>query len=180
MMRMMQQILGGAGGDPNNPNAGEMPQLPPVLQAMLNGQASSQKEAQTPKSNSQYIWRVVHAFFALALALYIALTSTFNGTKLSRAQSMDAGQGGGMNLFYLFATTQLVLQTSRFMVEKGQLGGSGWLATIANSGMVPEPWAGYIRIVGRYSIIWQTIVGDAMTVVFVLGLLAWSRGMTPA
>ena len=173
MMRMMQQMLGGGGGgDPNNPNA-QIPNLPPMLQAMMGGQQQAQQQAQQPKSNSAYLWRVTHAVFALVLAFYIAFTTTFNGTKLSRAQSVE---GVGPKLFYIFATTELVLQSSRYFLEKGQLQGAGWLAMIANSGLVPEPWGGYVRIVGRYSVIWQTIVGDAMTVIFVLGVLAWWKG----
>lgn len=182
MMRMMQQMLGAAGGapptgDPNDPND-PMAQLPPFLKAMMSGQQQTQQqqEAQGPKTNSAYIWRIVHAVMAFSLALYIALTGTFNGSKLSRAQSVE-GMDFGPRLFYMFATAELVLQSSRYFVEKGQLQGGGMLATIANSGLVPEPWGGYIRTLGRYSVIWQTLVGDAMIIVFVLGLLAWWKGM---
>ena len=186
MMRMMQQMLGaggmGGGGPGGDPMAG-MDDLPPFLKAMMNGQQQTQQEeAQAgPKTNSAYLWRIVHAVFALSLAFYIALTTTFNGSALSR--SFD-GRGQmsvqGPKLFYVFATAELVLQTSRYYVEKGHLTGTGWLATIANSGFVPEPWAGYLRVVGRYAVIWRTIVGDAMTIVFVLGILAWWRGVAIA
>lgn len=177
MMRMMQQMLGGAGGggDPNDPNA--MPDLPPMLKAMMGGQAQAQQQADQPKSTSAYLWRIVHAAFALTLAIYVALSTTFNGSSLTRVQSLQAGEGVGPKVFYMFATFELVLQSSRYFLEKGQLQGAGWLATIANSGMVSEPWAGYIRVLGRYFVIWETIVGDAMTVVFVLGCLAWWNGM---
>lgn len=188
MMQMMQQMMGGqmpAGlGDPSNPND-PMKDLPPFMRAMMQGQQKADAQASTaaakPKSNSAYLWRIVHAIAALTLALYIATTSTFNGTKLSRAQSSAVdGSGVTPRLFYMFATTELVLQSSRFFLERGQLQGAGMLATVANSGLVPEPFAGYVRILGRYSVIWQTIVGDAMTVVFVLGALAWWKGMAVA
>lgn len=186
MMAMMQQMMGGAGGaggfpmgDPNDPN-NPMADLPPFMKQLLaaQNQTSSDAAAQNarPKSSSAYLWRVVHAVFAVALAAYIALTGTFNGTKLSRAESVE-GLNQGPNLFYLFATVELVLQTSRYFLEKGQLGGTGWLATIANSGLVPEPYGGWVRVIGRYSVIWQTVVGDAMVVVFLLGLVAWWRGV---
>lgn len=180
MMQIMQQMLSGGGmpdtGNPNDPN-NPMNDLPPMLKAMMNGQRQTQQQGGAP-TNSAYIWRIAHAVFAFSLALYIALTTTFNGSKLSRAQSVDDSQGP--RLFYLFATAELVLQSSRYFLEQGQLMGKGWIATIANSGLVPEPWAGYIRVFGRYSVIWQTIVGDAVTIVFVLGALAWWRGMTIA
>lgn len=183
MMRMMQQMMAGGGpmgGDPNDPN-GPMGELPPFMRAMMSGQQRTQEQQQNQPAptSSTYMWRIIHAVFALGLALYIALTSTFNGSKLSRAQSVES-MDFDPKLFYIFATAELVLQSSRYFVEKGQLQGGGWLATIANTGLVPEPWGGYIRVAGRYSVIWQTIVGDAMTIVFVLGCLAWWRGMAAA
>lgn len=180
MLQIMQQMMSGGAmpdtGNPDDPN-NPMNDLPPMLKAMMAGQRQTQQQSGATTS-SAYIWRIVHAVFAFSLALYIALTSTFNGSKLSRAQSVDEAQGP--KLFYLFATVELILQSSRYFLEKGQLMGSGWIATIANSGLVPEPWAGYIRVFGRYSVIWQTIVGDAVTIVFVLGALAWWRGMSIA
>ena len=59
-------------------------------------------------------------------------------------------------------------------MERGQLPASGFLGGIAQ--ILPEPYAGYVRVVGRYSVIWQTVVADAMVVVFVLGAAAWWRG----
>ncbi|KAG8629921.1 hypothetical protein KVT40_001540 [Elsinoe batatas] len=183
MMRMMQQMMGGGlpgmGGEGGDANG--MPgDLPPFLKAMMGGQAQAKQEAQQPKSDSAYMWRILHAVFALSLAGYIALTSTFNGTKLSRFEKVDPEASVGPRLFYLFATVETVLQSSRYFVEKGQLQGTGWLATIANSGMVPEPFNGYLKVVGRYVTIWNTVVADAMTVVFVLGAIAWWRGMAAA
>ena len=183
MVKMMQSMMGMLGGqqqpgsgDPNAP-PGEMPQLPPMLQAMMGG---GSQPAQAPTNSNAYVWRIVHAVFAFSLAVYITLTSTFNGSHLSRTQSVYTeaeGYGLGPKLFVLFATFELLLQSSRYFLEKGQLQGSGWLATIAGSGMVPEPYANYIRLIGRYSSIYTTIMSDAMVVVFVFGVLAWWRGM---
>jgi len=186
MMTMMQQMLGGAGGMPGGLQGDADPSADPMMrmmQQMMGGNAQAKQESQRPFSNSAYIWRIVHAFFALGLAAYIALTTPFNGSKLARVQSAVAANSQGVfgsNFFYLFATAELILQSTRYFLEKGQLAGSGWLATIANSGMVPEPWAGYVKVAGRYAVIWQTIVADAMTVVFVLGCLAWWKGMATA
>jgi len=148
MMAMMQQMLGGGGFpgmDPNNPGEG-MPDLPPFMKAMMNGAQQTQQEQAQPKSDTAYLWRILHAVFALTLALYITITNTFNGSKLSRAQVMD--ESAGPNLFYIFATAELILQSTRYFMEKGQLQGSGWIAMIANSGFVPPPYVDYLRVLG--------------------------------
>jgi GET complex subunit GET2 len=182
LVQMMQQMAGMFGGNPQNPNdPNQVPELPPFLQAMMRGQSEGERAAaRAPEAGSAYLWRIVHAIFAFGLAIYITLTSTFNGTQLSRTQSVytqEQGYGFGPRLFVIFATAETVLQSVRFFMEKGQLRGSGMLATVANSGFVPEPFAQYIRILGRYIGIFQTIVSDAMVIIFVLGALAWWKGM---
>ena len=181
MVKMMQQLTGMMGGNPQNPSdPNQQPQIPPALAAMLGGKQEAQR---APGTGSAYLWRVVHAIFAFTLAVYITLTSTFNGSKIVRSQSVyseEAGYGLGPRLFIIFTSAELVLQSTRYFVEKGQLQGSGWLATIANSGMVPEPYAQYIRTLGRYIGIAQTIFADAMVIVFVFGFLAWWRGAAVA
>lgn len=74
----------------------------------------------------------------------------------------------------MFATYEVVLQTSRYFIERGRLQGSGVLSSIGQ--MLPEPYAGYVRVIGRYSVIYSTVVSDAMVVVFVLGAASWWRG----
>ncbi|THX54980.1 hypothetical protein D6D06_05177 [Aureobasidium pullulans] len=178
MLKMMQSLLSGdasaAGGIPDS----AMDDLPPMLKAMMQGQRATQQQASAP-TGTTYLWRIVHAVFALALGLYIAASGTFNGSKLSRSNSLG-GSDFGPRLFYMFATAEVVLQSSRYFMEKGRLQGSGWLATIANSGLVPQPWSNYISMAGRYAVIWQTVVADAMVIVFVLGCLAWWNGMATA
>ncbi|KAG9595716.1 hypothetical protein KCU86_g3953, partial [Aureobasidium melanogenum] len=178
MLKMMQSLLSGdpsaAGGIPDS----AMDDLPPMLKAMMQGQRATQQQA-SPPTGSTYLWRIVHAVFALALGIYIAASGTFNGSKLSRSTSLQESDFGP-RLFYMFATAEVVLQSSRYFLEKGRLQGSGWLATIANSGLVPQPWSNYISMLGRYAVIWQTVIADAMVIVFVLGCLAWWNGMATA
>jgi len=178
MLKMMQSLLSGdpsaAGGIPDS----AMDDLPPMLKAMMQGQRATQQQA-SPPTGTTYLWRIVHAVFALALAIYIAASGTFNGSKLSRSASLE-GSDFGPRLFYMFATAEVVLQSSRYFMEKGRLQGSGWLATIANSGLVPQPYSNYISMLGRYAVIWQTVVADAMVIVFALGCLAWWNGMATA
>lgn len=185
MIRMMQQLTGMMGGnaqDPNDPN--QPPQIPPMLQALMGGGGGGQDAHKAPETGSAYLWRVVHAVFACALAVYITLTSTFNGSKLSRSQSVydaeEASYGFGPRLFTLFTTAELVLQGCRFFLEKGQLRGPGIFAMVANSGFVPEPYAQWVRTGGRWVGIAQSVVSDAMVVIFVFGVLAWWSGRAVA
>jgi hypothetical protein len=186
MMKMMQQMMGGQGFGGDGSGAAGAPAFPPALQAMLGGAggagAGGQKQGQPTTTNSSaYVWKLVHAVFAFTLATYIALTSTFNGTKLARSQSVysdEAGFGLGPRLFIIFTSAELVLQSTRYFMERGQLQGGGMLATVANSGFLPEPYAGYVRILGRYLTIAQTIFSDGMVIVFVFGCLAWWNNLT--
>ena len=176
-MRLMQQMLGADPNDPNsiNQQAANDP-LMRMMQQVVSGQAP---EEQAPPSNEGYIWRIVHALFALVLALYIALSSTFNGSQTSRSTSVaDSELDGGVTprLFWIFATAELVLQSTRYFAEKGRLQETGWLGMIGS--MLPEPFKSYVAVVTRYGMIWTTVVSDAMVVVFVFGALAWWKGET--
>lgn len=179
MMKMMQQMMSTMGGDPNDPNA-KQPEVPPWMASLLKGGGQQEEQAKEPETSSAYLWRIVHALVAFMLAFYICLTSTFNGSKLARSQSVyteDAGYGLGPRLFVLFTSAELVLQSTRYFLEKGQLQGGGPLATIANSGFIPEPYANYVRIGGRYIGIVQTLFKDMMCIVFVMGIMAWWNGV---
>lgn len=182
MVRMMQQLsgmMGGQGGDPNDPNSAQ--ELPAMLKALMNGGGQATADEQkAPEKDSTYIWRITHAIFAFTLAVYITMTSTFNGSKLARSQDVYAektGYGFGSRLFYIFVTAELLLQSTRYFIEKGELQGPGILAKIANSGFVPPPYAQYIRTLGRYISIFQTILADAMVIIFTFGALAWWQGL---
>ncbi|CAK3982062.1 54S ribosomal L24, mitochondrial [Lecanosticta acicola] len=179
MVKMMQQMMGAMGGDPNDPNA-KAPDVPPWMASMLSGGGQKSEQPRAPTTGAAYLWRIVHAIFAFGLAFYICLTSTFNGSKLARSQSVyteEAGYGLGPRLFLIFTSAELLLQSTRYFMEKGQLQGAGMFAMVANSGFVPEPYANYIRVGGRYIAIAQTIFTDVMVIVFVLGCMAWWNGV---
>lgn len=171
MMRMLQQMLGDTSRPPNPNDA----PLPPGLADLFS---AAQRDEQTtlPASNTAALWRIVHALFSFALAAYVVSTSSFTGSKLSRTTSELAGEQDrfASRLFLYFATGEAVLQSGRYFVEKGRLPGSGVMAALSR--MLPEPWSGYVRIVGRYSVIYTTLVADAMVVIFVLGVVAWWGG----
>merc|ERR1712093_611637 len=75
----------GMGGMPGE-GAGGMPSFPGM--PPMPGQAAA------PGDPYAYLWRIVHAVFALGLGLYIAFTTPFTGTKIARERS-GLGFAGG-------------------------------------------------------------------------------------
>lgn len=166
-------MLGGAGGAGGTGGGG----LPPGLASMLGGGETEQAGS---ANSADYLWRIVHALFALLLAVYAVSTLAFTSTSFTRhsyvsSLTHDNEHTGSAQLFYLFATAELVLQSTRYFVDRGRLPRIGWMSKVA--GFLPEPYAGYVRVVSRYSIIYTTVVGDAFVVVFVLGVVAWWKGL---
>lgn len=188
MMAMLQQMMGGGGmpGMPGMPGGsaqqgGAPPNMPPGLASMFSAMQGGPPAEPSPEQSSAWIWRLVHSLFSLALAIYIVLQTPFTGSKMARASMHDddwtVQPTPGHNFarfFYLFATFEVAMQSSRYFIEKGQLQGSGMLSTVA--GILPPPYGGYVRTIGRYSVIWSTVVSDAMVVVFVLGATSWWKG----
>ncbi|KAF2847148.1 hypothetical protein T440DRAFT_471256 [Plenodomus tracheiphilus IPT5] len=192
MMAMLQQMMGaGAGGLPGMPGApgqsgaspGNLaPGLADIFSSMQSGGGAPEPSLE---QSSAWIWRLVHSVFSLGLAIYIVLQTPFTGSKSSRDNIGDddwfiqsTSAQSFAHFFYLFATFEVVLQSSRYFIEKGQLQGSGILSTVA--GILPAPYSGYVRTVGRYSVIYSTVVSDAMVIVFVLGASSWWRGAAVA
>jgi len=175
--RILQQMMAGGGGPGGGGGGGGTNGLPPGLAAMFGGASAQAQQAPSQTDQYGYMWKIVHAVFALALGIYITSVTAFSGSRLARTTSgfVDSSGNGavdvGVRFFWVFATAELVLQSSRFFVERGRVGRSGLLGTVA--GFLPEPYQGYLGLVGRYSGIWNTVVQDAMVVIFVLGCVAW-------
>lgn len=182
IMKMMQQMFSpppGTGGAPI-PGAAGMPGgppdgLPPGLAAMLGGAAAPGPGNPNPQapSTSGYIWRIVHAIFSLLLASYVAFVLPFDGSKSER----DSPLAEPKSVFWIFATVELGLQSARYMLEKGGTDGlpAGWMRTVVQ--FLPSPYGNYVKLALRYSGYWTTLVEDAMGVVFVLGAVAWWKGL---
>jgi hypothetical protein len=169
MMAILQQMLGGdrAGG------ANGMPGFP----GMMGPGGPAVGGTEEPYA---YIWRIVHAMFALGLGLYIALMTPFTGSRAAREGYASEGDDAALTLasvhfFWIFATAEVLLQTSRFFVEKGRVQQGTIMGII--TGFLPEPYKGYLALVSRYSRIWTTVSADAMALVFVLGACAWWRSV---
>ncbi len=191
IMAMLQQMMGGdANGLPGMPGGPGQPgpgtnNVPPELANLLSAMNGGAAPEPSPEQSSAWMWRLVHSVFSLGLAIYIVLQTPFTGSRLSRQSLSDddwtAASSPGpdfAHFFYVFATFEVVLQSSRYFIEKGQLQGSGILSTVA--GILPAPYAGYVRTFGRYSVIYSTIVSDAMVVVFILGATSWWQGAVVA
>ena len=193
MMRLLQQMMGGIGGGPGSEGDGG---LPPGLAAILNGGAGGidgfgqqQGASSAAVNSSSYIWRMLHALYAMILGIYLVSHSSFvaSSARLTASQStvsppasavsgvVEADQPA-VNMFWIFATAELVLQGSRFYLDQGKdRVQGGWLQLVG--GFLPEPWKGRARLVGQYSGIWNTLVEDGMVVVFMLGIMGWWKGL---
>ena len=184
MMQMLQQMMmgGGGGGMPGSGGngAGDAGGLPPGLAAMLGGGGGGLggmgPAPARPDDTYASVWKIVHAVFALALGVYMTSATAFSGSRFSRTESVQGEMG--VRFFWAFATAELVLQSTRFFLERGRISQGGLLGTVG--GLLPEPYKGYVALVSRYSSIYTTVVEDAMVVVFVLGVVAWWRGGLPS
>ena len=178
IMSMMQQLLGGFGG-PGGPGGAGDGGLPAGLASIFGG--GVQQPQPISARNSEYLWRIVHALTFFLIAVYTVSSFAFTGSSLARNISVDSLSGGmgtrlaAPRLFWMFATAELVLQSGRYFLNQGRLPPSGWLGTLGN--MLPMPYANYVRIANRYSVIYTTVLSDAMVIIFVLGCVAWWNGM---
>jgi hypothetical protein len=169
LMRMLRGVI----GEPHSAglNGGGIPD-----------RALSQEDSQSGGDMHNNIWKAIHAIFALSLAIYMVVTTSFVGTRAARHQerppSYVAPVTSGTNFFWLFATVELLLQSTRFFLEKGRAPRESWLGKIAQ--YLPPPFAGYLVVLARYSVIYTMIVQDGMLIVFVLGCTAWWNGGTTA
>ncbi|PKS09696.1 hypothetical protein jhhlp_004317 [Lomentospora prolificans] len=158
---MMQQMLAGGGlGGAGNPFA----QGPPGMQ-----------QPAAPPSKAYSIWRILHAVFAISLGLYVAASTPFRGTKEERELlGTDAMSEESKRFFWIFASVEAMLLTTRFFVDGGRYTPTGILGTVM--GFLPPKTAGYLGAVMRYGQIFTTVRADLLVCVFVLGVASlWRR-----
>ncbi|ETS79153.1 hypothetical protein PFICI_09006 [Pestalotiopsis fici W106-1] len=202
MMKMMQQLMGGAGaGGPGggNPFAGT------GLEGLFGGAAGGPEGLQAQQAaavtdKSANVWRILHAVFALGLGLYIALSTTFTGAKAERdfdtlsmansgtATSEKDGEFASFAttdeaarsieqtrayFFYVFSSIEAVLLTTRYFLDKNRAPPTGIVWTI--SGFLPGNLRSGVRHALRYGEIFSTVRSDALVCVFVLGVCCWVR-----
>ncbi|EGO56661.1 hypothetical protein NEUTE1DRAFT_84077 [Neurospora tetrasperma FGSC 2508] len=207
MMQMMLNMLGGggapgsgAGGMPPFPGGG-FPGMPGMGGMMPPGMGMGQQgvpPAMAVPDRYSSLWRLLHTAVALGLGLYIALWTSFSGSKVDRdSKNILTGNnhhhvGAGdqvavgfdtdsaRRFFYVFATAEALLLTTRFFLEKGlaksPVGGAfgGGMLGMA-VGFLPQPWKGYLEIAMRYGQIFSTVKADILVCIFVLGVCSWWR-----
>jgi hypothetical protein len=180
MMQLLTQMMGGAGGA-NGAFPG-MPQQP--AQVVVPDRYSA-------------LWRLLHTTVALGLGLYIALWTSFSGTRLERERSalppsggarVSNGEGGSgdwaewdspeevfdsRRFFYAFATAEAVLLTTRYFLDRARPPPGGIMWSLA--GFLPQPIKSYLEIGLRYSQIFTTVKSDILVCIFVLGVCSWLR-----
>ncbi|KAK1836143.1 hypothetical protein QBC39DRAFT_410679 [Podospora conica] len=173
MMAMMMQMLGGGGV----PGGGSIPGFPPG--ATFPGQPAV---AVIPSKKTS-IWRLLHTALALGLGLYIALWTSFRGTKGERALAAasmgteDEEDAVRKRFFYAFATAEAVLLTTRYFVDGGSSGGAGAPGVLGMVvGFLPGQVRGWVEMGMRYARVLGTVRGDVLVLVFVLGGCSWWRG----
>ncbi|KAI1825403.1 hypothetical protein F4861DRAFT_501907 [Xylaria intraflava] len=185
MMQMLQKMMAGgmpgAGGTSNgNPFAGT------GLEGLFGAEGAPnpmQQSQQAEQKKTANLWRILHAIFALGLGLYVAMSTTFTGSKIEREADALRGTGmlGAQNLeqarvwfFYVFTSVETVLLTSRYLMERGAgFTPAGWTWTV--TGFLPEPIRGYSRHALRYGQIFTTVRNDALFCVFVMGVCSLLR-----
>lgn len=185
--RILQQLVGGPmpiderrrGQEGSEQQTGLSHSLADMLKAV--GAIGSEQGVgyEEKQSNNKFgrVWRMTHVLFALALGVYMVHMTAFNGAQFPQpANGKVTEPGGRTRFFWAFATTQLILQSTRYFLERdrGPMKTEGWMSMIA--GAFPEPWRGWALLLGRYSLIWSTVVQDAMVVIFVLGCVSWWEG----
>lgn len=192
MMKMLQQMMGagGAGGMPNPFGGADGGGQNNPFAAMMGGGGGGQQQQQQAQQTDAYaaIWRLLHFVLALGLGLYIALLTSFSGTKIARERGAVASATGGGSVvveddaadlrryfFWTFATAETVLLTSRFFLDRNRASSPpGILWTVM--GFLPDSqWKGYLAMVLRYSQIFSTVRSDMLVCIFVLGVCAWAR-----
>ncbi|KAF8420099.1 hypothetical protein EV426DRAFT_613478 [Tirmania nivea] len=137
-------------------------------EAGVNGAQSLQQQSQAKWGG---LWKLLHTLGALFLAIWglqvAGLGSEFDGSLKQR----EAAAYTNPNFFYYFAMMELVLQSSRFVIEKGRPPLGSMLVMIGQ--MIPPTIGNYFITIARYSVIWTTVMSDAFVVVFVLGMVTW-------
>lgn len=180
MARLLQQLLhsggGGGGGTTEGGGGGGGGGLPPALAQMMGQAAAAAPQQQDTQPSGPLWWQMIHLLSSVTLGIYLILSTTFTGSQTQRiAQSPSQQTQYPYQPFYLFATLELLLQSTRFFIDKGGAQGSaGFLMGLVD--ILPPPWRARVLLALRYGGIVRTVVRDGLVVLFVLGVVGWVRG----
>lgn len=202
LQMMMQSLGGGAGGQfpfppAGGPGGGGGAQNNLFANMMFPGMGQQPggggmpQEAAVPDRYAS-LWRLLHTAVALGLGLYIALWTSFSGTKVDRdlsganaaagspagaekvlLENNDSNAEMARKFFWAFATAEAVLLTMRFFMDRGRAPPQGLLGTLV--GFLPGKIGNYVKIGLQYGQIFSTVKADILVCVFVLGACSWLR-----
>lgn len=171
MIKIMQQLMGETllSGESEN-----MPKVPGLNDTL---------EKPTTVSSYNFIWRIIHALWAIFLGIYIAKITQYNGTEIERERSFLGFDNVDDNLllfatspknfFYLFITIEAILLGTQYFLDREDSKPAGILGMLI--GALQEPMKGYLQLGFRYMNIWSSVSQDALICLFVLGAFAWWR-----
>lgn len=171
LMHVMSQIMGGFA--PGSASSAPLPGMP---------QQQLQQQAARPDGYT-YTFRLLHALLALGLGLYVALLTPFAGTRAERERASlaheqhtpadDANEHRKRVFFWIFATGEALLLSSRFFLDEGRGPPTGMVWTVV--GFLPEPFRGYVTVGLKYGRIFTTVRADILACMFILGVCSWWR-----
>lgn len=139
-----------------------------------------------PKSQkADLMWMILH----FVVFVFLAITAGFGFSQLSAFGNVDVGinnQSGDKNvepnalmlntyssskLMWYFSTAELILQSTRFFIEKGAPPADSIIVTIAN--YIPYPFNEYFYNGARYIKMLRVIMQDFCVVLFVAGICSY-------
>ncbi|KAF3350434.1 BTB/POZ domain-containing protein 1 [Verticillium dahliae VDG2] len=186
MMKMLSQMMAGGG----LPGGADGSPFPPGFPGFPGMPGAAGQQAQASSSSADYLWRVLHAVFALTLGLYIVATTHFTGAKAQRERTalaltyptasddvvgeVNRMEEGREVFFWMFATAEALLITTRMFLLKGRPAEAGIVWTVA--AFLPGPWRGWVETALRYGNVFASVRRDILVCVFVLGVVAWVKG----
>lgn len=164
MLKMLQAMLGGMDGTADPDASGGMGAIPGIspddiskatgLPPMLTNMMMGNQKA--PPSQAEIratqVWKVLHVVFAILAALYLIVSVNILTEKYGENPPAPATF---QNPFIVFSTGELLLQSGRILLFKGQSGKSG---------------------IGLWIQMGKELFGDGMVMVFGLGLAQWLNG----
>lgn len=173
MLSQMQNQMGENMGPQTGENEPGMNQSDPftsMFNAMMAGQSplgggsttddgsapfppQQQKRKPIPKT-SDVIWMVIHLVGSIILALHVVSQPDLVST-----------------LVWKFSTMQIILHSSRFLMERGAPPANSMISSFA--GYLPQPFNGYLITAARYLQFASLIFKDATMILFVIGLYSF-------
>lgn len=172
MLSQMQEQMGGVPNTgENEPGMNQNDPFTSMFNAMMSGQnpmaqeqdqqaAAQQQQSKPAPSKTEAMWMIVHLVSSILLALHVVNSPHLYST-----------------LIWKFCTLQLILHSSRFLLERGSPPAESTIAMIA--GYLPQPFQNYLIIAARYLQFASLIFKDLTMVLFIIAIHSYLREPQP-